>query len=76
MKAIKTLKKGKGKEISSKAKVARKDPRKDKGQCFHCGQDEHWKINYFSKTYEIGQIDEMDLKMGNRARVAIVAVWE
>ena len=29
------LKKGKGKCKSGKAKVAKKDPAKDKGQCFH-----------------------------------------
>ncbi|RRT72128.1 hypothetical protein B296_00004090 [Ensete ventricosum] len=34
-KASKTLKKGKGKERPDKAKVAKKYPIKDKGQCFH-----------------------------------------
>ncbi|RWW09189.1 hypothetical protein GW17_00027335 [Ensete ventricosum] len=40
-KASKTLKKGKGKERPGKAKVANKYPGKDKGQCFHYGQDGH-----------------------------------
>ena len=40
-KAIKTLKKGKGKGRSGKAKVAKKDLAKDKGQCFHCDKDEY-----------------------------------
>ncbi|RZS16653.1 hypothetical protein BHM03_00048675 [Ensete ventricosum] len=44
-KASKILKKGKGKGRSGKAKVAKKDPTKDKGQCFHYGQDGHWKKN-------------------------------
>ena len=39
------LKKGKGKGRPGKAKVAKKDPAKDKGQCFHCGKDGHWKRN-------------------------------
>ncbi|RWV98575.1 hypothetical protein GW17_00038568 [Ensete ventricosum] len=34
-KANKTLKKGKGKERPGKTKIAKKDPAKDKGQCFH-----------------------------------------
>ncbi|KAJ8466455.1 hypothetical protein OPV22_029007 [Ensete ventricosum] len=44
-KASKTLKKGNDKETPGKAKVAKKDPVMDKGQCFHCGQDGHWKRN-------------------------------
>ncbi|RZS25382.1 hypothetical protein BHM03_00058571 [Ensete ventricosum] len=44
-KTSKTLKKGKGKERPGKTKVAKRDPVKDKGQCFHCGQDGHWKMN-------------------------------
>ena len=42
-KAEKSLKKGKGR--SGKAKVAKKDPAKDKGQCFHYGKDGYWKRN-------------------------------
>ena len=42
-KAERSLKKGKGKGRSGKAKVAKKDPAKDKGQCFHYGKDGHWK---------------------------------
>ena len=45
-KAEKSLKKGKRKGRPGKAKVAKKDPAKDKGQCFHRGKDEHWKRNY------------------------------
>ncbi|URE04495.1 hypothetical protein MUK42_34010 [Musa troglodytarum] len=45
-KTEKTLKKGKGKGKMGKAKVTKKDPTKDKGQCFHRGKDEHWKRNY------------------------------
>ncbi|RWW26668.1 hypothetical protein GW17_00008934 [Ensete ventricosum] len=44
-KASKILKKGKGKERLGKAKVAKRDSTKDKGQCFHCGQDGHLKRN-------------------------------
>ncbi|RZS23972.1 hypothetical protein BHM03_00056988 [Ensete ventricosum] len=44
-KASKTLKKGKGKGRLGKAKVAKKYSAKDKGQCFHCSQDKHWKRN-------------------------------
>ncbi|KAJ8472265.1 hypothetical protein OPV22_026608 [Ensete ventricosum] len=57
-KANKTLKKGKGKgkESPSKAKVAKRDPAKDKGQCFHCGQDEHWKRNY--KDYLVDKVTQ------------------
>ncbi|RWW06959.1 hypothetical protein GW17_00029682 [Ensete ventricosum] len=40
-KANKTLKKGKSKERSGKTKVVKKYPGKDKGQCFHYGQDGH-----------------------------------
>ena len=42
-KAERSLKKGKGKGKLGKAKVAKKDPAKDKGQCFHCGKYVHWK---------------------------------
>ena len=45
-KAERSLKKGKGKGKQGKAKVAKKDPTKDKGQCFHYGKDGHWKRNY------------------------------
>ncbi|RRT31143.1 hypothetical protein B296_00057252 [Ensete ventricosum] len=38
-KASKILKKGKGKERPGKAKIAKRDPAKDKGQCFHFSQD-------------------------------------
>ncbi|RRT31128.1 hypothetical protein B296_00053701 [Ensete ventricosum] len=41
--ASKTLKKCKGKERPGKAKVAKKDLAKDKGQCFHYVQDGNWK---------------------------------
>ncbi|RWV95869.1 hypothetical protein GW17_00041461 [Ensete ventricosum] len=34
-----------GKERLCKAKVAKKDPAKDKGQYVHYGKDEHWKRN-------------------------------
>ena len=44
-KSKKSLKKGKGKGRPGKAKVAKKDPTKDKGQCFHFGKDGHWKRN-------------------------------
>ena len=44
-KAERSLKKGKGKGKPGKAKVDKKDPAKDKGQCFHCGNDGHWKRN-------------------------------
>ena len=44
-KAEKFLKKGKGKGRPGKARVAKKDPTKDKGQCFHCGKDGHRKRN-------------------------------
>ena len=44
-KAERSLKKGKGKGRPGKAKVAKKDPAKDKGQCFHYGKDGHWKRN-------------------------------
>ena len=40
-KTERSLKKGKGKGRLGKAKVAKKDPTKDKGQCFHCGKDGH-----------------------------------
>ncbi|RZS29020.1 hypothetical protein BHM03_00062687, partial [Ensete ventricosum] len=40
-KANKTFKKSKGKERPGKAKVTKKYPGKDKGQCFHYGQDGH-----------------------------------
>ncbi|RWW83699.1 hypothetical protein BHE74_00007783 [Ensete ventricosum] len=36
-----SFKKGKGKGRLSKAKVAKKDPAKDKGQCFHYDIDQH-----------------------------------
>ncbi|MQL78458.1 hypothetical protein Taro_010893 [Colocasia esculenta] len=45
-KAKKTLKKGNGKgKKSGKEKVAKKEPAKDKGQCFHCGKNGNWKRN-------------------------------
>ncbi|KAJ8459371.1 hypothetical protein OPV22_032297 [Ensete ventricosum] len=34
-----------GKERPGKTKVAKRDPAKDKGQCFPCGQDGDWKRN-------------------------------
>ena len=40
-KAERSFKKGKGKGKPGKAKVTKKDPAKDKGQCFHCGKDGH-----------------------------------
>ena len=42
-KAEKSLSKGKGR--LGKAKVAKKDSTKDKGQCFHYGKDGHRKRN-------------------------------
>ena len=45
-KAERSLKKGKGKGRLGKTKVTKKDPAKDKGQCFHFGKDGHWKRNY------------------------------
>ena len=45
-KAENSLKKGKGKGRPSKAKVAKKDPAKDKGHYFHYSKDGHWKRNY------------------------------
>ena len=45
-KAERSLKKGKDKGRPGKAKVAKKDPAKDKGQCFHYGKDGQWKRNY------------------------------
>ncbi|RZR94447.1 hypothetical protein BHM03_00023131 [Ensete ventricosum] len=42
----KGVRKGKGKGRLGKAKVAKKDPAKDKGQCFHYSQDGLWKRNY------------------------------
>ena len=45
-KAKRSLKKGKGKGKQGKAKVAKKDLTKDKGQCFHYGKNGHWKRNY------------------------------
>ena len=39
--AEKPLKKGKGKGKLGKVKVAKKDPTKDEGQCFHYGKDGH-----------------------------------
>ncbi|RWV84924.1 hypothetical protein GW17_00053329 [Ensete ventricosum] len=60
MKAHKNLKKGKGKKRSGKTEVAKKDLTKDKGQCFHCGKNRAM----------------IDLKMGNGARVAVVAIGE
>ncbi|KAJ8485199.1 hypothetical protein OPV22_017684 [Ensete ventricosum] len=65
----KTLKKGKGKERLCKTKVAKKYPGKDKGQCFHYGRD------VLARPRRLAR-GEMDLKMGNGARVAIVAVGE
>ncbi|CAL9131960.1 unnamed protein product [Musa acuminata var. zebrina] len=44
----KSLKKGKGR--SDKANVAKKDPTKDKGQCFHYGKNGHWKRNNKKST--------------------------
>ena len=44
-KVEKSLKKGKDKGRPGKAKVAKKEPVKDKGQCFHYGKDGHWKRN-------------------------------
>ncbi|RWW49504.1 hypothetical protein BHE74_00044316, partial [Ensete ventricosum] len=48
-KASKIFMKGKGKERPGKVKVAKRDPTKDKGQCFHYGHDGQWKRN--SKDY-------------------------
>ena len=123
-KAERSLKKGKGKGKQGKAKVAKKDPTKDKGQCFHCGKDGHWKRNckeylaerakqkldeasgtfmislHLSDSYDNTWVldtgsayhicnslqvlarprrlerGEMDLKMGNGAKVAVLAVGE
>ncbi|KAJ8511698.1 hypothetical protein OPV22_002132 [Ensete ventricosum] len=123
-KANKILKKGNSKERPSKAKVAKKCLVKDKGQCFHYGQDGQWKRNckdylaekakqkleeasgifmislhlsdFHNNTwvldtgsvyhiYNLLQVlarhrrlprGEMDLKMGNGARVATVTVGE
>ena len=44
-KAERSLKKGKGKGRPGKAKVAKKDLAKNKGQCFHYGKHRHWKRN-------------------------------
>ncbi|URD99213.1 hypothetical protein MUK42_30004 [Musa troglodytarum] len=66
-KAEKSLKKGKGKGKMGKAKVTRKDPTKDRGQCFHYAKD----VLAGPRRLKRG---EMDLKMGNRAKVAVVAV--
>ena len=44
-KAKRSPKKGKGKGRPGKAKVAKKDPAKDKDQYFHYGKDRHWKRN-------------------------------
>ncbi|RRT59222.1 hypothetical protein B296_00002994 [Ensete ventricosum] len=82
-KANKTLKKGKSKRKPGKTKVAKKDPAKDKGQCFRRGKNKHWKGNY--KNYFIAKVlakprslarGEMDLKMGNGTRVTAVVVGE
>ena len=40
-KAEKSLKKGKSKDRLGEVKVAKKDPTKDKFQCFHYDKDEH-----------------------------------
>ena len=42
----KSLKKGKGKGTPSKTNVAKRDPVKDKGQCFHYDKDGNRKRNY------------------------------
>ena len=45
IKAEKSLNKVKGKGRPGKAKVVKKDPTKDKGQCFHYDKDGYWKRN-------------------------------
>ncbi|RRT68258.1 hypothetical protein B296_00008339 [Ensete ventricosum] len=45
-KVDKSLKKGKGKGKLDTAKVAKKDPTKDKGHCFYYVKDGHLKRNY------------------------------
>ncbi|RZR87882.1 hypothetical protein BHM03_00015385 [Ensete ventricosum] len=42
----KSSKKCKSKVKLGKTKVAKKDPAKDNGQCFHYGKDKYWKRNY------------------------------
>ncbi|RRT51044.1 hypothetical protein B296_00051327, partial [Ensete ventricosum] len=67
-KARKTYKKGKGKERSDKTKIAKKDPTKDKGQCFHYGQDGYWKKNY---KYYI--VDEAKQKLGEALGIFMIS---
>ena len=50
-KGEKSLKKSKGKGRLGKAKVAKKDSVKDKGQCFHYSKDEHYKKRGASSIY-------------------------
>ncbi|RWW18497.1 hypothetical protein GW17_00017515 [Ensete ventricosum] len=72
-KANKTQKKGKGKERSRRVKVTKKDPTKDKRLYFHYGKDKHWKKNSSRMRLVRG---EMDLEMGNEARVITVVVGQ
>ena len=45
-KARKSLKKGKSKGKWGKTNVAKNDPTKEKGQCFHYDKDRNWMRNY------------------------------
>ncbi|RZR75007.1 hypothetical protein BHM03_00047606 [Ensete ventricosum] len=69
MKASMTLKNGKDKERPGKAKFAKRDPTKDKGQCFHCGQDGHWKRNY--KDY---LADKVKQKLGEASGIFMISL--
>ncbi|KAJ8459595.1 hypothetical protein OPV22_032521 [Ensete ventricosum] len=68
-KAIKTHKKGKGKERSGKIKVAKKYSKKDKGQCFHYDQDGHCKRN--CKDY---LIDKAKHKLGEASGIFMISL--
>ncbi|RZS24610.1 hypothetical protein BHM03_00057696, partial [Ensete ventricosum] len=68
-KANKTLKKGKDKGKPGKVNVAKKDPRKNQGQCFHCGQDGHWKRN--CKDY---LIDKVKQKLGEASGIFMISL--